>query len=106
MRAARSAGEASLTEAPRQPLTNAAIAETLLRLAQLLSAKGENPFKVKAYRRAAESIAAAGESMQELVARNADLTELPGIGNCLAYPGVVSPSSFFSRPLASARRRG
>ncbi|MEO6001892.1 MAG: PHP domain-containing protein [Opitutus sp.] len=81
MAAARSPRPTPTVSKPsRQPLTNADIASTLLRLAQLLSAKGENPFKVKAYRRAAESIAAAGESMQELVLRDADLTQLPGIG--------------------------
>ena len=36
-------------------MTNAGIAERLLALAQLLAAQKENPYKIKAYRRAAET---------------------------------------------------
>ena len=61
-------------------MTNAEIAHRLTILAQLLSAEGANPFKVKAYRRAADTIKSLGESVAELVERDADLTQLPGIG--------------------------
>jgi DNA polymerase (family 10) len=37
-------------------LTNAEIADRLASLAQLLSAQKENPYKVKAYQRAATSL--------------------------------------------------
>ena len=37
-------------------LSNAEIAKVLLSLAQLLSVQKENPFKIKAYRRAAKAI--------------------------------------------------
>src|SRR6059036_2408917 len=49
-------------------------------LAQLLSAQKENPFKVKAYRRAARTIKALGESVEDLVREDADLTAYSGIG--------------------------
>ncbi|MDP9171598.1 MAG: PHP domain-containing protein [Acidobacteriota bacterium] len=49
-------------------------------LAQLLSVKKENPFRVKAYRRAARTIRALGDSLEELVREEADLTTLAGIG--------------------------
>ena len=49
-------------------------------LAQLLAANKENPFKVKAYRRAAKRIRALAESVDELVRSDADLTEFSGIG--------------------------
>jgi len=62
------------------PLSNAEIADRLTSLAQLLSAQKENPFKVKAYRRAAETIRTLGESVDELVRSDADLTEYAGIG--------------------------
>jgi DNA polymerase (family X) len=61
-------------------LTNAQIADQLAGLAQLLSAQRENPFKVKAYRRAAETIRNLGDSVDELVRSGADLTAYAGIG--------------------------
>src|SRR5436190_9221615 len=61
-------------------LSNAEIAKILLSLAQLLSVRKENPFKVKAYRRAAKAISAVSESIEELVRSDADLTTIPGIG--------------------------
>ncbi len=53
-------------------------------LAQLLAARGENPFKVKAYRRAAKTLRALGESIDDLVRRGGDLTTYPGIGPAIA----------------------
>lgn len=61
-------------------MTNAEIASILLRLAQLLSAQKENPFKVKAYRRAARTISNLSDSIEELVRTGVDLTAIPGIG--------------------------
>lgn len=64
-------------------LSNAEIADRLMSLAQLLSAQKENPFKVKAYRRAAKTIRTLSESIDGLVRSNADLTEYPGIGKAI-----------------------
>jgi DNA polymerase (family X) len=64
-------------------LSNAEIANRLLSLAQLLAAKGENPFKIKAYRRAARTIADLGPSVEELVRDGEDLTRYPGIGDAI-----------------------
>jgi DNA polymerase (family 10) len=61
-------------------LTNAEIADRLMSLAQLLSAQRENPFKVKAYRRAAKTIRTLPESIEELVRSGSNLTEYSGIG--------------------------
>jgi DNA polymerase (family X) len=61
-------------------MTNADIAHQLASLAQLLAAQGENPFKIKAYRRATDTIKALPESVEELVRRGADLTAYSGIG--------------------------
>jgi DNA polymerase/3'-5' exonuclease PolX len=48
-----------VTPTDRHPaLSNAEIADRLMGLAQLLSAQKENPYKIKAYRRAAKSIGA------------------------------------------------
>ena len=48
-------------------LNNADIADRLSALAQLLSAKGENPYKIRAYRKAAGTIRGLGESIDEVV---------------------------------------
>src|SRR5689334_12740225 len=61
-------------------ISNGAIAAELLALAQLLSARGANPFKVKAYRRAARTLRTLGESIDDLVRSGGDLTAYPGIG--------------------------
>jgi DNA polymerase (family 10) len=53
-------------------------------LAQLLSNQKGNPWKVKAYRRAARQIKAMPESIEELVHSDADLTEYSGIGNAIS----------------------
>ncbi len=68
----------------RASLSNAEIAHQLTALAQLLSAQGENPYKVRAYRRAAETIASLSESIDQLVHSGADLTTYPGIGNAIS----------------------
>jgi DNA polymerase (family 10) len=64
-------------------LSNAEIAEELLRLAHLLADQKGNPFKIKAYRRAAKTIQTVGDSFDELVRSGADLTEYPGIGKAI-----------------------
>jgi DNA polymerase (family 10) len=64
-------------------LSNAEIADRLASLAQLLSAQKENPYKVKAYQRAANSIRSLSDSVHELVQREADLTAYTGIGRAI-----------------------
>ena len=56
------------------------VAARLLSLAQLLGSKGENPFKIRAYRRAAETIRNYSENFDQLVRADADLTQFAGIG--------------------------
>jgi len=63
---------------------NAEIAERLERSADLLEIDGANAFRVRAYRNAAEAVAAHAESFSAMVERGADLTELKGIGKDLA----------------------
>src|SRR5690348_8116719 len=60
------------TSAPETVLSNAEIVDRLASLAQLLSAQKENPYKVKAYRRAAAKIRTLSESIDELVRNDAD----------------------------------
>ena len=66
---------------PETPvLSNTEIADRLASLAQLLSTQKENPYKVKAYQRAAASIRTLSESVDALVRSKTDLTAYAGIG--------------------------
>jgi len=65
-------------------LSNAEIADRLASLAQLLSTQKENPYKVKAYQRAAAKLRNMSENLQELVQDDADLTQYAGIGDAIA----------------------
>ena len=67
-----------------QILTNAEIADRLSTLAQLLSMEKANPYKIKAYRRASNTIRGLGESVDELVRSSADLTGYSGIGEAIS----------------------
>ncbi len=65
-------------------MTNQRIAETLEQLADLLEFSGTNPFRLRAYRNAARVINDMTESVATLVAADADLTEIEGIGKSVA----------------------
>ena len=64
------------------PLDNRAIARVLLEIADLLELKGENPFKIRAYRNGADVVAHAAEAAARL--DEAGLRTWPGIGKDLA----------------------
>jgi DNA polymerase (family X) len=63
---------------------NADIAALFNRMADLLEIEGANPFRVRAYRRAANTIEDLPESAASMVARGEKLSDLPGIGDDLA----------------------
>jgi len=65
-------------------LNNRHIAERFERLADLLEIEGENPFRVRAYRNAADTIRGLSAALPDLVADGADLTEYPHIGGEIA----------------------
>ncbi|HSN41247.1 MAG TPA: DNA polymerase/3'-5' exonuclease PolX [Burkholderiales bacterium] len=62
------------------PLHNADIAAIFEEIADLLEIKGENPFRIRAYRNAARSIAGFGQDIRSLFDRGGELPKLPGIG--------------------------
>ncbi len=66
------------------PVHNAEIAEIFETLADLLAVRGENPFRIRAYRNAARTIRGNSRSMAELLAEGRDLSELRNIGKDLA----------------------
>jgi DNA polymerase (family 10) len=63
---------------------NASIAETLRHVADLLEIEGANPFRVRAYRRAAQTVEDLPKSAAKMVAEGKTFVGLPGIGKDLA----------------------
>jgi len=63
-------------------LDNPSIARLLSEIGDLLEIKGENPFKIRAYRNAADAIGSSAERMADLDATR--LLAMPGIGKDLA----------------------
>jgi len=66
------------------PVHNSDVEEIFNRVADLLEIKGENPFRVRAYRNAARAVAGLSHSAADMIAAGEDLTQLPGIGKDLA----------------------
>lgn len=64
-------------------MTNLDIADAFDTIADLLELQAENPFRIRAYRRAALNLRSMAEDLGEVAARGA-LEELPGIGKDLA----------------------
>ncbi len=71
---------------PSKPLKNQEIADLLNRIADLLDAKGENPFRIRSYRTAADSVASVRQSLANLVREEGaeGLAGLKGVGEKLA----------------------
>jgi len=63
---------------------NNEIRDTFDQIADLLEIKGENPFRVRAYREAARVIHGMSEQVDKMVTAGRDLTEFRGIGKDLA----------------------
>jgi hypothetical protein len=72
-------------EASALPLTNAAIADRLDEVAELLAAQDADPFRVRAYRVAAQTLRKLDRPVSEILAREGldGLMELEGIGQSL-----------------------
>ena len=63
-------------------MDNADIARVFRQIADLLEIKGANPFKIRAYRNAADIVATTPEQIVDL--SDEDLLDIPGIGRDLA----------------------
>ncbi|MGE5663606.1 MAG: helix-hairpin-helix domain-containing protein, partial [Deltaproteobacteria bacterium] len=63
-------------------MKNAQIAQVFNEIADLLELKGENPFRIRAYRRAALNVEGLAKDLGALP--DAEIAELPGIGKDLA----------------------
>ena len=78
------------------PVHNAEIAAMFDQAAELLEIKGDNPFRTRAYRRAARVIEGLPKSVCTLLKAGEDLSELPGIGKDLAgkISAIVATGKF------------
>lgn len=65
-------------------MQNQDIAERFEELADYLEIKGENPFKIRAYRNAARTISDYGSELSRELSDGRDITEIPGIGKEIA----------------------
>jgi DNA polymerase (family 10) len=87
------------------PIQNAEIAAMFDQMADLLEIEGGNPFRARAYRKAARTIETLPKSAAALIAAGEDLSELPGIGKDLATKiGEIAASGRF-KMLQSLKRR-
>ncbi|HHO48841.1 MAG TPA: DNA polymerase/3'-5' exonuclease PolX [Desulfobacteraceae bacterium] len=66
------------------PIHNADVAEIFNRIGDLLDIKGDNPFRIRAYRDGARTVSELSRSVAEMVEGEEDLKALPGIGKDLA----------------------
>ncbi len=61
-------------------MENRALARVLHEIADLLEIKGENPFRIRSYRLAAESVETNDRDVAGMLRRGEPLTSLPGVG--------------------------
>ena len=79
-------------------MSNRDIANVFIQLADLLEIKGENPFRIRAYRNAARVIAGLSKNVSELASEGFDFTTLPGVGKDLAQK-IITISKTGKLPL-------
>ena len=65
-------------------MQNLDVARELTTLADLLEIQGANPFRIRAYRNAVNTVNSLSRPLAVMVAEGEDLTELPGIGSSVA----------------------
>ena len=65
---------------------NAEVARVLQQIADMLEFKNENPFKLRSYQMAAETVGSMGTPLTDLVARGGagELQKIPGIGKTIS----------------------
>ncbi|MEW6168385.1 MAG: DNA polymerase/3'-5' exonuclease PolX, partial [Pseudomonadota bacterium] len=66
------------------PASNAEIAAVFEEIADILEIENANPYRIRAYRNAARTVAAYGQDIHALLAGGGSLPKLPGIGTDLA----------------------
>jgi len=87
IREAAGAAESAKPETPSpgvRPWDNKGLAEAFYETAELMEINGDDAFRVRSYRRAAEAIEALTEQVSDLMAEPKKLLEVPGIGKGMA----------------------
>jgi DNA polymerase (family X) len=65
-------------------MDNKGVANILYETADLMEIRGDDPFRIRSYRRAAEAIEGLSQALSELVGETKKLLEIPGIGKGMA----------------------
>jgi DNA polymerase (family 10) len=65
-------------------MDNRTVATIFYETADLMEIRGDDPFRIRSYRRAAEAIEALPEAISTLIAEPKKLLEIPGIGKAMA----------------------
>ena len=65
-------------------MKNTAVAKVFQDIADFLELKGENPFKIRAYQRAARSIDHLPKEIEIMLEEGEDLQKIPGVGEAIA----------------------
>lgn len=65
-------------------MTNSAVAKVFDEIADLLEMKGENQFKIRAYRQAARTIKKLPSEVEQMVRSGDSLQDIPGVGEAIA----------------------
>src|SRR5947208_3476674 len=65
-------------------MDNRGVANILYETADLMEIRGDDPFRIRSYRRAAEAIEGLPQPLSELVSEIKKLLEIPGIGKGMA----------------------
>lgn len=66
------------------PVHNSDIADIIRKMADLLSIKGADEFRIRSYREAADSIEKRSDDLSDMVESDKDLTTIPDIGESMA----------------------
>ena len=85
-------------------MKNFEVARLLDLMADVLELRGDNPFRIRAYRRAAQNVESLTEDV-EVVAREGRLDDVPGIGKDLAGKIVEYLETGKVKEIEAAKRR-
>src|SRR6056297_2665971 len=69
---------------PRAIMENARIAQVFDEIGDLLELKGDNPFRVRSYRNAAQAVRGLSQRIEDMAAEGEDLKSIPDVGESIA----------------------
>src|SRR5579859_4944136 len=70
--------------APARPLDNRAVANILYEVGDLMEINGDDSFRIRSYRRAAEAIESLSYPISDIVSDPKKMLEIPGIGKAMS----------------------